>query len=190
MVEARLIAAVARLTADGRAFSSVSIAELVAEADLGRATFYLYFADRTAFVLRLVDHARAQIVEPLGVIWGEAGADRAILISAMRAILSRFRDHGAIISTVLEAAAVDPLVAARLDDEMSAFIATSTTALEAAQLAGTIRAEINPAHTAAALSWMVERVCYQEARQLGRDGVEPLAEALGAIIWHSLHPDR
>jgi TetR/AcrR family transcriptional regulator, ethionamide resistance regulator len=189
LVEARLISAVERLTADGRSFSSVSVAELVAEAGIGRATFYLYFADRTAFLLRLVDHARAQIAEPLDVIWGDPGGDRAVLTSAMRAILHRFRDDAAVISAVLEAAAVDPLVAARLDDEMRGFIVTSTTALEAAQRTGAIRPELNPAETAAALTWMVERVSYQVARQLDAVALDARADALSAIVWHSLHPD-
>ncbi|MCV7236016.1 TetR family transcriptional regulator [Mycobacterium branderi] len=42
-VERRLFAAVDTLCADGTPFAEVSIARLVREAGLGRATFYLYF---------------------------------------------------------------------------------------------------------------------------------------------------
>jgi AcrR family transcriptional regulator len=188
-VEARLIAAVQRLTDSGRPFSSVSVAELVAEAGIGRATFYLYFADRTAFLLRLVDHARAQIAEPLDLVWGNPALDHGALTEVIRTVVARFHRHAAIISAVLEAAAVDDLVAARLDAEMQGFIATGTTVLAFAQAAGMIRPELRPPQTAAALSWMIERVCYQAVRQAQEAELEAIAETLSAIVWHSLHPD-
>ena len=188
-VEERLIAAVQRLTDSGRSFSSVSVAELVAEAGIGRATFYLYFADRTAFLLRLVDHARAQIAEPLDLVWGNPALDRRALGEVIRTVVARFHRHAAIISAVLEAAGVDDVVAARLDAEMQGFIATGTTVLAFAQGAGLIRPELRPPETAAALSWMIERVCYQVARQADDAALDAVAGALSAIVWHSLHPD-
>ena len=177
------------MTAGGRAFSSVSIADLVAEAGIGRATFYLYFEDRTAFVLRLLRHARDQIEEPLRVIWSELSLDRETLTTAIRTIVFRFHDSAAIISSVIEAAAVDQRVAAQLDEEMERFIETGTTVLQAAQAAGVIRPEVRPAETAAALSWMTERVCYQAVRQAEPQALEGIAQALAAIVWHSLQPD-
>jgi AcrR family transcriptional regulator len=188
-VEARLIAAVQRLTDSGRPFSSVSVAELVAEAGIGRATFYLYFADRTAFLLRLVDHARAQIAEPLDLVWGNPALDRNALGEVIRTVVARFHRDAAIISAVLEAAAVDDVVAARLDAEMQRFIATGSTVLAFAQAAGLIRPELRPPETAAALSWMIERVCYQVARQADDAALDAVSDALSAIVWHSLHPD-
>jgi AcrR family transcriptional regulator len=182
-----MFAAVERLVRRGTPFSSVSIGQLVAEAGIGRATFYLYFADRTAFLLRLVDHAREQIAEPLAVIWEDAGANRAVLESVIHTIVQRFHDHAPIISTVIEAAAVDGAVGERVDQHMRGFIELSAAALESAQRAGTTRSDLRARETATALSWMIERVCYQEVRQAGPAELDRTAAAISAIVWHSLH---
>ena len=188
VVEARLIEAVERLTGDGTAFSEVSIAALVAEAGIGRATFYLYFADRSSFLLRLADHARDLIAEPLGAVWGDLDVDRPALEATLRDILRRYREQRSVISAVIDAAGTDPLVAARLAEGMRLFVAATTVAIEAAQRAGSVRAELPCAQTAAALSWMVERTCYQIARDADDGELEQLAIALTAISWHALHP--
>lgn len=187
MVEAGLIAAVERLAATGTPFSEISIAALVAEAGIGRATFYLYFPDRASFVMRLADHARDLIAEPLAALWGNLGLDRPALEAAMREIVGRYRDQRSVISAVIDAAGTDPAIATRLAEGMRTFIAASTATLEAAQRAGSIRAELPCAHTAAALSWMVERTCYQVARDADDTELDQLALALAAISWHALH---
>jgi AcrR family transcriptional regulator len=187
-VEAGLIAAVERLTEDGTPFSEISIAALVAEAGIGRATFYLYFRDRASFLLRLADHARDLIAEPLSTLWGGLDVDRPTLQAAMRDILRRYREQRSVISAVIDAAGTDPVVATRLAEGMRQFIAASTVALEAAQRAGSVRADLPCAHTAAALSWMVERTCYQIARDADETEIEQLARALTAISWYALHP--
>jgi len=188
-VEAGLFAAVERLTESGRAFSSVSVAELVAEAGIARATFYLYFSDRTAFLLRLLDHARDRIAEPLEDMWGNPAFERDALGAVIGTVVRRFHRHAAIISAVIEAAAVDDAVATRIDAEMRGFIASGTAVLEFARAAGMTRPDVRPAETAAALTWMIERVCHQVVRQAGEPELEAVADALSSIVWHSLHGD-
>jgi AcrR family transcriptional regulator len=188
-VEASLIAAVERLVQGGTPFSSLSIGQLVAEAGIGRATFYLYFPDRTAFLLRLADHAREQIAEPAAVMWEDAGADRAVLEAAIHTILRRFRENAAIISTVIQAAAVDLAVAERLDQQMRGFVELSAGALESARRAGATRPDLRARETATALSWMIERVCYQVVRHTQPAELDDFADAVSAIVWHSLHGD-
>jgi TetR/AcrR family transcriptional regulator, ethionamide resistance regulator len=187
-VEAGLIAAVERLTAAGTPFSEISIARLVTEAGIGRATFYLYFPDRASFVMRLADHARDLIAEPLGTLWGNLGVGRTALETALRDIVRRYREHRSIISAVIDAAGTDPAIAARLAEGMQLFIAASTAALEAGQRAGSVRAELPCAEAAAALSWMVERTCYQVARDADDAQLDQLALALTSICWYALHP--
>jgi AcrR family transcriptional regulator len=188
-VEARLIDAVAHLVEGGTPFASLSIAELVAEAGIGRATFYLYFPDRTAFLVRLVDHAREQIAEPLAVFWNDSGAERDVLESVIRTIVARFHAHGAVISTVIEAAAVDAAVATRLDEHMDEFIRFSAAALEHARRSGQTRSDLRVQHTATALGWMIERVCYKLVREADPAELDAIADSLSAIVWHTLHGD-
>ena len=188
-VEARLFAAVERIVDRGTPFSSVTIAQLVAEAGIGRATFYLYFPDRTAFLLRLVDHARDQIAAPLQVMWADAGAERSVLDAAIGAIVERFGRHSALITTAIDAAAVDPAIAARLDEHMADFIERGTFALVLAKQLGATRSDLGSRETAMALAWMVERVCGKAVRAADPAEAEAIAQALSSIIWHSLHAD-
>jgi AcrR family transcriptional regulator len=189
VVEARLIAAVEQLAADGAPFSEVSVARLVAAAGLGRATFYLYFPDRSSFLLRLADHARDVIAEPLARLWGDLGRgiDRTMLEAVLHDIVHRFHDHRTVISAVIEAASTDPVIASRLDEAMRTFIAACTCALETAQRDGSVRPGLACAETAAALSWMVERTCYQLARDAAADHLDRLALSLADIAWRALH---
>jgi AcrR family transcriptional regulator len=187
-VEASLIAAVERLLADGTPFADIGVGRLAKEAGISRATFYLYFPDRTQFVLRLADHLRDRIVEPLSLLWSGGAGDRTALETALRALVFDFREHGAAAAAVLETAATDPVIAARLQEAMDAFVAATTTALELGQAAGLVRSELPVAETAAALSWMVERTCYQVARDADDASLERLATALSAIAWHTLTP--
>jgi AcrR family transcriptional regulator len=186
-VEAKLFAAVERLVDAGTPLSSVTIAQLVAEAGIGRATFYLYFPDRTAFLVRLVDHARDQIAAPLEMMWGDAGAARAVLDTVVATIIERFRRHAALITTATDAAAGDPAVAARLDEHMGDFIERSTLALEAARQAGATRADLHVRETATALAWMIERVCSKVMPAADDAEAESIAQALATIIWSTLH---
>jgi TetR/AcrR family transcriptional regulator, ethionamide resistance regulator len=70
---------------------------------------------------------------------------------------------------------------------MGEFVAATTAALELAQAGGLVRAELPAGETAAALSWMVERTCYQVARDADDAQLERLAQALSAIAWYALH---
>lgn len=162
--------------------------QLAAEAGISRATFYLYFSDRTQFVLRLADYLRDRVVEPLGVLWGHATPDRSVLERGLRSLVFDFREHGAVAAAVLETAATDPLVAARLEETMAAFIAATTEALERAQSEGLMRADLPAGETAAALSWMVERTCYQVARSADDAQLARLGAALAGIARYALRP--
>ncbi len=186
-VEAALIAAVERLLAAGTPFAEVGVGRLAAEAGIGRATFYLYFADRTQFVLRLADYLRDRVVEPMAVVWSDGAADRSALEAGLRMLVFGFRDHWALAAAVLETAATDPVVAARLEETMAVLVSTTTVALERAQLDGLARRELPAAETAAAVSWMIERTCYQMTRDADDAQLERLATALAAIAWYAIH---
>jgi AcrR family transcriptional regulator len=186
-VERRLIEAVTRLCADSRSFAELSISSLVRAAGLGRATFYLYFEDRSAFVLRLADYVRDQLARPVSVLWGAALEDRATLDAAIADLVSTFCEEYAVIAAVVEAAASDPAVGTRLESNMETFITESARVLEAAQARRTIRSDVPPYETAAALIWMVERTCYRLASDKDPDRRARLSDALAGICWHALH---
>jgi AcrR family transcriptional regulator len=185
-VERRLFEAVSSLCADGTSFTEVSVSQLVREAGLGRATFYLYFADRSAFVLRLIDHTREQIAGPVSVLWGTVLEDRAALEAALLEFVTVFSSEYPLAAAVVDAAANDPAAKAKLDEGMQMFITESAKVLKKAQKRGLIRTDLPAYETASALVWMTERSCYQLARRTDRAALKRLAHTLAMIAWHGL----
>jgi AcrR family transcriptional regulator len=185
-VERRLFGAVSKLYADGTPFAEVSISQLVREAGLGRATFYLYFPDRSAFVLRLIDYTRERLARPVSVLWGAALEDRETLEAAMLEFVTTFSSEYPLAAAVVDAASNDPAAKAKLDEGMQLFISESAKVLKKAQKSGLIRADLPAYESASALVWMTERSCYQLARVTDRAALKRLAHTLSMIAWHGL----
>jgi len=185
-VERRLIDAVSKLCGDGTPFAEVSISRLVREAGLGRATFYLYFPDRSAFVLRLSDYIRERLAGPVSVLWGAALEDRQTLESAMLDFVATYSSEYTLVAAVVEAGANDPAVKSRLEDGMQTFVSKSAEVLEAAKTNGVVTAELPAYESAAALVWMTERTCYQLGSTTDPDALERLAHTLATIAWRAL----
>ncbi|MFI1234532.1 TetR/AcrR family transcriptional regulator [Nocardia salmonicida] len=185
-VERRLIAAVSDLCADGTRFADLSISRIVWAAAIGRATFYLYFPDRSAFSLRLVDHVRAELAGSVAAVWRAAG-DRGALEAALTDFVEIFAREYPLITAVMDAAVTDAQVAGRMEDNMQAFIAESARTIELAQQRETVRGDLPAVETASALVWMVERTCSRMIGGSDEQGRARLTRALTTIIWHSLH---
>ena len=163
-VEAQLIAAMTKLINGGLAANDISISRLTGEAGIGRATFYLYFADRQAFNLRLADYLREKLMPALEQLWAAitaGGWDTAD--EAMLQFLRVYRDHGTIAQAVSDAAAVDPFVLSRMQDGMRTLIDLTAEAIDAGKQAHVIRADAPTYEAAAIVVWMAERACSQIA---------------------------
>ena len=189
-VEARLFDAVARLCGPGgQSFSELSVGRLAAEAGIARATFYLYFPDRTAFALRVTEHAGELLATPFAALWHAAGHDRAAMEGAMVDLVMTFRDAQGLMSAPVEAGASDPVVQARVEVQREAFVQATTLAFTAAQRKGAMRPDISPEGTAAALTMMIEHGLYRLVRGSGPKRARELASAFSQVCWHALYPD-
>jgi AcrR family transcriptional regulator len=185
-VERRLIDAVSKLCSDGTPFAEISVSRLAGAAGLGRATFYLYFPDRSAFVLRLIEHVGDRLAQPVSVLWGAALENRQTLEAALLEFVTIFSAEYAVVAAVAETAASDPAVGACVDANIRTFITESAKVLEAAKARGVVRAELSAYETAAALVWMVERTCYQLADTHDLKAHRRLSHTLATIAWYAL----
>src|ERR1700744_3224783 len=117
-VERRLIAAVSELCSDRTPFAEISILRLVREAGIARATFYLYFPDRSAFVLRLIDYVRDRLASTVGALWGATLEDRETLEATLLEFVTIFSAEYAVVAAVVETAGNDPAVGAYFNANM------------------------------------------------------------------------
>jgi TetR/AcrR family transcriptional regulator, ethionamide resistance regulator len=188
-VERRLIDAVSKLCGNGTSFAEISISRLVRDAGLARATFYLYFPDRSAFVLRLIDHVRDRLSPAVSLLWGAALDDRQALEATLLEFVTIFSAEYAVIAAVVETAGSDPAVGAYFDANMQTFITETAKVLQAAQAEGIVRAELSPYETAAAFVWMTERACYQLANTQDGKAHRRLSHTLATIAWYGVRAD-
>lgn len=186
-VERRLIAAVSKLCSDGTPFAEISISRLVREAGLARATFYLYFADRSAFVLRLIDYVRDRLASTVGALWGATLEDRQTLEATLLEFVTIFSAEYPIVAAVVETAGSDPAVGVYFNANMQTFVSESAKVLKAAQAKGVVRPELSAYEAAAAFVWMTERACYQLANTADRKAHRRLAHTLATIAWYGVH---
>lgn len=180
-IEGQLIGAFTRLVAEGRSPAEVSVAQLARQAGIGRATFYLYFADRQAFNRRLVEFSSEQLAEPLERLWAAVTDDGPQADGAVLGFLRAYRDLGPLMTAVADAAATDPAIGQLVQQGMDEMIERTAAALEAGKASGAIEPEVPLQETAAVLVWMAERACYQVARTADEAELERLALALSFV---------
>lgn len=179
-VEAALFSALGRLMEQGAVPSDIPIGRLSREAGISRATFYLYFADRRAFNLRLVVHGWELLAQALQHLWEAVTSGGRTVESALYELMRVYRDNWAIMHAVMDAGATDSEVAESIRSRMDALIEATATALEQGQRAGTIR-DVPARETASVLVWMAERACSRLGRASDDDQLRRLARAMSQL---------
>lgn len=186
-VEASLITALTRLIEGGAAPNDISISRLAREAGIGRATFYLYFADRRAFNLRLLAYGREVLAPSLEQLWAAIVSGRwDASEDALRGFFATYREYGPLALAVADAAATDPEVATQINEQMAALIELTAAAIEAGKQAGAIHDGVLPGETAAILVWMAERACFQIARTADDEHIDRLTQAVAFLGRHGV----
>jgi AcrR family transcriptional regulator len=103
--EDALLGATIGLLEDGTAYADLSIDQIVRAAGLSRPTFYAYFEDKRALVLRLGEDLERDLMETAGP-WLEFAEQPAREVVA--GVLDVFRRHRAVVGAITEAATYDP----------------------------------------------------------------------------------
>ena len=183
----RLFLIVEQMLASGLSFSAISVEQLITEAEIARSTFYVYFEDKGALIVELMDRV-TQAIGKAAEEWLHfpATATRDDLRVALIHLAESYRKHGRMLSAVIETAAYDPRVrdqyaavmACRCQDMMDNFIPQ--------QRRGSIRADVDVLAVTPWLAWMFERGLYQ---MVGHGGEVDSAAIAGvtSIVWQTLY---
>jgi len=186
-MERRLLEATERLVNEGTSFTELSVERLAAEAGISRSTFYVHFKDKGDVAQRLARTVLAELHEASSRWWNvAASATRADIEATVAAIVAVYRGHAAAFTAVVETATYDPAVSGELASLMQGIVEATRVAIEQGQAAGVMRPVV-PAETAAVLTWMVERSCYQMVRGAAPAGDPAIAGVLTDIIWTTLY---
>lgn len=189
-----ILDAAERLLAD-RPVRDLAIDELMATTTLTRSSFYVYFEDRGALMLALLDRVQGQMLGA-GRPWFDlprpSTRDHAIgaLCDSLGEVTRVFAEHGPLIVAVAEAAVMDEKVEAMYRGvTVQGLIDAVARRLAAERRAGRSTVE-RPKDVAAALVLLNERY---SAERLGRPPRRPTRDVAAVLqrIWIStIYGDR
>lgn len=184
----RLLEVVERLLDDGENFTEISVERMVAQADLARSTFYLYFEDKGDLLVAWFGEITGEL-ESVARGWWNLGpeATRDDLRAALEHIVKAYRPHTTLMAAVYDAAAYDGEVRALVMAMMNRNIAGLRKHIRAGQKAGSVDPGLLPDQTAGWLTWMAERGLHQLVRTASEAELERLVDAYTAIIWNTLY---
>lgn len=171
--ERALLDAALVLLEEGTAYADISIDLIVRTAGLSRPTFYAYFADKRALVLRLGRDLEADLLAA-AVPWLEH--DEVPARQAVSRVLNVFRGHRAAVRAITEAATYDPEVRVFWHAFHDRFRPGAERRV-AAGFPSLARADVEA--RAYALVWMTERVLTQHVA----DTVVDDAALVDQLTW-------
>lgn len=153
---------VARETAALMPYPEITVEHLTEPAKISRATFYLYFRNKTDIYLALTADACEQVFAAAGD-WDVPEAAPADQIGqAVRGYLEAFVAHLGPMRLLYTVAPTDERFDAILRDMTGRFLRGLERWVRAGQAAGRFRAELDPAQTAEALWGLVEGFCHRQ----------------------------
>ncbi|MBI5105428.1 MAG: TetR/AcrR family transcriptional regulator [Solirubrobacterales bacterium] len=178
--------AVERLLAEGSTYTSLGVQRIAAEAGIARSTFYLYFPDKVALLLRTTEIATEELFAAAEAWAREGFEDLAALERTVAELVAQQRAHAPLLAALTEVAGYEPEVAAFWRARVGRFVEVLRRRLAAGQKAGTVDRALDPTVTAAWMAWGAERLIAQHVAGDGGRGDARLARGLATAIWATL----
>jgi AcrR family transcriptional regulator len=175
-----------------RLFADLSVADVIAEAGVSRASFYFYFASKYDLLSAVSARAIDEVYE-LTRSWLARAAEeppRAALESAMLGAVDGWRRHGPVLRAIVDASASSPQIDEVWRLLISRFIDGATEQIERERAAGFAPERGGDARTlAATLTWMTERSLYLLVSGGERSFADEqrLAETLTSVWWQAIY---
>ncbi|MDX2937745.1 TetR/AcrR family transcriptional regulator [Streptomyces ipomoeae] len=187
-LESQLLRATERLMGEGLTFTELSVDRLATAAGVSRATFYVYFEDKTQLLRAFADQVFEELTGAARQWWDVAEHRRTEDVRrAMADVIAAYRRHQAVLTAVIETAGYDVELGAAYRAIHEAISDEVAQVIERGKAAGSIRAGLPARETAAALNWLVERTVHQTVRFTPPERDAVLAETLTEIIWSTLY---
>ncbi len=169
-----------------RPFRELTVDDVMRRTGLSRPSFYVYFKDRHALVLRVVDDLRGELYAVAQRWYAADGDSPQRLREALEGVVGVYAQHGPMVRALADAAVDDPDVEEAYAALLQFFIDTAAERIAHEVRAGVI-APIEPAETAKALVWMTERYLYHSFNGAQPASPDRVAETLIAVMSRALY---
>jgi AcrR family transcriptional regulator len=189
-VQASVLDATAALLAEGVSYTDLNIERITTRAGISRTAFYFYFRDKRELLLRLTEDVTDELYRQ-GDIWFSGAGDPSDEVGeALANIGGLYREHGAVLRAIVQAAATDDEVAVFWHAVVDRFVVATARRIAELQGSGEAADGLDARATAFALCWMIER-SFNQQLVLG----EPIAHrdlvnALASIFVRAVYAPR
>ncbi|MEV4395883.1 helix-turn-helix domain-containing protein [Nonomuraea sp. NPDC049607] len=182
-----VILAATRGLLDERRFDELSVADILAAAQVARGSFYFYFASKHEVLAELVRRAIArghEVAQPW-LTHDEPDQRRASVRHGISHGARLWREEAPVLRAIVENWRTDPELTALWRDQMAGFTAATT---ERITTDDATAPGVDPAALGAALTWLGERLYYLAALDVAPFADEDtLVEVLTHIWMTSLY---
>ena len=161
--------ATARLLAQ-QSFNDISVAQILTEARVSRATFYFYFGSKFSVLSGLLEHAMNDIFETVQPFLARSPKDppTVALERSIRAVTQAWHRHRPVLQAANHHWHSEPEVRSLWLAITERFIAAGAVEIDRERAAGIVTSHVPSRTLAATLFWGTERVLY-----IAGLGVEP-----------------
>jgi AcrR family transcriptional regulator len=174
-----------------RSIGDLTVADVLSEADVSRASFYFYFASKHDLVVALGEQIVAEVEEAVAPWFDRAELEPAdAMRAASRGLVDVWERHGAVLRAIAESWHASPEIGDLWGGFVTRFVSRASAQIERERAAGVAPGDTGDAGAlAAALIWMNERACYvwsSGAEPELRDA-ETVAEAITSIWLRAVY---
>jgi AcrR family transcriptional regulator len=155
---------------DRESFTDVSVAQILTEANISRATFYFYFASKFSVLSGLLGRAMDDIFETVQPFLARSAEESPAqaLERSIRAVTQAWHRHRPVLRATNHHWHSEPELRDRWLGVVERFVAAGAAEIERERAAGLIASDVPSRTLAAILFWGTERVLY-----IAGMGVEP-----------------
>src|SRR3954453_12892005 len=186
-VQAAVLEATEGLLDEGVSYADLNIERIATRAGISRTALHFYFRDKRELLLRLTEDVVDELYRQ-GDLWFSGNGDaREDLHAALANIAALYRENGAVLRAIVQAAATDDAVAGFWHAILDRFVSATTARIETLRAAGHSVVREDPRPAAFVLCWMIERAFNQQL-VLGQPvRGDELGDALAGIFVRAVY---
>ena len=184
-VQAAVLAATEALLAEGSSYAELNIERIATAAGISRTAFYFYFRDKRDLLMRLAADVNTQFYAQADIWFSGEGDPEQEIREALTRIAELYAEHGVLIRAIVEVSTYEEDIARFWRGLLEQFVEATTRRIEAEQGSGSPSAPARA--TAFALTWMVERVYYQQLVQDHPVDAGELVDAIAGIYLRTVY---
>jgi AcrR family transcriptional regulator len=183
-VQAAVLAATEGLLAEGSSYAELNVERIAKAAGISRTAFYFYFRDKRDLLMRLAADVTEQLYAQADIWFSGGGDPEQEIREALTRIAELYAEHGVLIRAIVEVSTYEEDIATFWRGLLEQFVDATARRIEAEQG----DAAVAPARaTAFALTWMVERVYYQQLVQDDPVDAGELVDAIAGIYLRTVY---